>query len=209
MVKRLRAAGSVASSTVESALMTVPRHGYVDATSPDDAYAETAIMVKDAPDGTVISSASQPAIVAAMLELSDLEPGHRVLEVGTGTGYNAALLATIVGQEGRVVSVELEADLAEAARERLQNHGLRQVEVVVGDGALGHSEGSPYDRIVVTTGAPEVAKAWRDQLHDGGRLVVPVVNKEGIGTIRCLVKQDGQLQEVSSMPCGFLPMRGG
>lgn len=207
MVDRLRAVGSVASSTVERALMTVPRHDYVDGTSPEDAYAETAIMVKHAPDGTAISSASQPAIVAAMLELSDLEPGHRVLEVGTGTGYNATLLATIVGPTGRVVSIELEDDLAEAARQRLQNQGLLQVKVVNGNGALGHAEGSPFDRIVVTTGATEVATAWHEQLQDGGRLVVPVVDPEGIGTIRCLVKQNGALKEVSSMPCGFLPMR--
>jgi protein-L-isoaspartate(D-aspartate) O-methyltransferase len=208
MVDRLRAAGRVASATVERALMTVPRHHYVEGGSPQDAYAETAIMVKHAPDGTAISSASQPAIVAAMLELCHLEPGHRVLEVGTGTGYNAALMASIVGTTGRVATVELEDDLAEAAQERLQNHGFGQVEVVVGDGALGHPEGAPYERIVVTTGAPEVASAWHDQLVEGGRLVVPVVDPSGIGNIRCLVKQDGQLNEIARMPCGFLPMRG-
>ena len=207
MIARLRLEGALRTPVVQRALETVPRHRFVEAVSPEMAYADIAVTVKTNEAGTAISSASQPTIVAAMLELSDLGPGHGVLEIGTGTGYNAALLASIVGAEGRVVTVELDDDLAVAARERLHELDFADVEVVTGDGAAGHLQGAPYDRIIVTTGAPRIAGAWVDQLRDGGRLVVPVVNSDGVGKIHCLVRQGAGLEEVTSMPCGFLPMR--
>ena len=146
MVERLRTDGVLRASAVADALMEMPRHDFIDGVSIDAAYAEAAVPVKHTPDGTAISSVSQPAIVAAMLELSELEPGHRVLEIGTGTGYNAALLASLVGSEGRVVTVELEEDLALAARERLRQHDLVHVDVVIADGAAG------YRTVLPTTG---------------------------------------------------------
>ncbi len=188
-------------------MAAVPRHRFIDGVTVEKAYANEAIMVKRDDAGTAISSASQPTIVAAMLELSGLQPGHRVLEIGTGTGYNAALLATIVGVGGLVVSIELDEDLADAARARLSDLGLDRVRVVTGDGAIGHPADEPFDAIVVTTGAPSVAPAWAAQLAVGGRLVVPVVGADGIGTISCLVKEADGLDEIATLPCGFLPMR--
>ena len=209
MVERLRADGVVRTPAVGRALATVPRHDFieVDGIDVERAYADVAVIVKTDEQGTAVSSASQPTMVATMLELCRLSPGHRVLEIGTGTGYNAALLATIVGADGLVVTVELDADLASTARERLERHGLTRVEVVVGDGAAGHPGPGPYDRIVVTTGAPRIAPAWVDQLRPGGRLVVPVVDRDGMGWVHCLVERDGRLEERTRVPCGFLPMR--
>ncbi|MCP4964586.1 MAG: protein-L-isoaspartate O-methyltransferase [bacterium] len=207
MVERLSSEGAVYTSAVARALESVPRHRFVEGVGPEAAYDEVAITVKTNGDGVAISSASQPTIVAAMLELSELEPGHVVLEIGTGTGYNTALLASIVGAEGTVVTVELEDDLGVAARKRLRELDIGHVEFVMGDGAAGHPQRAPYDRIIVTTGAPEIAATWVDQLRDGGRLIVPVVNSGGVGRIRCLVRHGAGLEEITSMPCGFLPMR--
>jgi len=207
MVDRLRSAGTLRSPSVAEAMTAVPRHRFIDGATIDEAYADEAIVVKRDAAGTAISSASQPTIVAAMLEMSGLSPGRSVLEIGTGTGYNAALLATIVDAGGLVVSVELDADLAEAARGRLSDLGLDRVEVVTGDGATGHPSHQPYDAVVVTAGAPRIEPAWVDQLAVGGRLVVPVVGGDGIGTISCLVKRADGLDEIATLPCGFLPLR--
>lgn len=207
MIACLRSDGVLRSPSVEDALRRVPRHRFVDEANVESAYADIAIPTKTDELGTAISSLSQPTIVAAMLELSQLKTGHRVLEIGAGTGYNAALLSYITGTEGLVVSVELENDLAVAARQRLRSLGFSRVNLVTGDGASGHLASAPYDRIIVTTGAPRIASAWLDQLNEVGRLVVPVVNSDGIGTIRCLVRRGTKLEEEETMPCGFLPMR--
>lgn len=207
MVDGLQRAGTLRSPAVAEAMGTVPRHRFIDGATIEEAYANEAIVVKWDAAGTAISSASQPTIVAAMLEMSGLSRGRSVLEIGTGTGYNAALLATIVGADGLVVSVELDDDLAEAARGRLSGLGLDRVEVVTGDGAAGHPSHQPYDAVVVTAGAPRIEPAWVDQLAVGGRLVVPVVGGDGIGTISCLVRRADGLDEIATLPCGFLPLR--
>ncbi len=213
MVSHLRAAGVVRSPAVAAALAAVPRHRFIEGAGAEAAYADKAVTVKTTDDGVPISSVSQPTMVATMLELCRLAPGHRVLEIGTGSGYNAALLATIVGVAGRdgdgggVVSVELDADLAAGARNRLHQLGVVGVRVVTGDGAAGHAPGAPYDRVIVTAGAHAIAAAWDDQLRVGGRLVVPIVDAEGIGVVRCLVKGPTDFEELTRVPCGFLTMR--
>ncbi|MEM9562284.1 MAG: methyltransferase domain-containing protein [Actinomycetota bacterium] len=206
MVAQLRAGGVVRSPAVAAALAAIPRHRFIDGGDLEWAYADHAVTVKTTDDGVPISSVSQPTMVATMLELCLLEPGHRVLEIGTGSGYNAALLAAIVGP-GPVVSVELDADLAAGAAARLDRLGLEGVEVVTGDGTAGHAPGAPYDRVVVTAGAAAIAEPWDDQLRLGGRLVVPIVDGDGIGVVRCLVKATSGFEELARVPCGFLTMR--
>ncbi len=142
-----------------------------------------------------------------MLEQLELGRGQRVLEIGTGTGYNAALLSNLVGPEGHVVSVEIEPDLAERADRTLGEVGTKGVQVVVGDGATGYSPGAPYDRIMVTTGATSLAEAWTNQLLDGGRLVAPIVDQNGVGLILVFEKIDGELVQLHETVCGFLVMR--
>jgi protein-L-isoaspartate(D-aspartate) O-methyltransferase len=138
-----------------------------------------------------------------MLESLAVAPGQRVLEIGTGTGYNAALLAVLVGAGGRVVTVELEADLAARAARGV----TPDVEVVAGDGRLGYPPAAPYDRIVVTAGAGRVLPAWEEQLADGGRLVVPIVDAGGVGSVVVFDKVEGQLIAGADIPCAFLPLR--
>ena len=146
LVDGLRNSGRVRHAAVEEAFRAVPRHLFLPQVPLARAYADEAVAVQSV-DGVTTSSASQPSMMAIMLEQLDLRPGHRVLEIGAGTGYNAALLARIVGPAGRVVAVDIDPDLIRDAARHLVDAGVRGVELVCGDGALGHPPGAPYDRI--------------------------------------------------------------
>src|SRR4029077_5346990 len=121
-----------------------------------------------------ISSSSQPAIMAIMLDQLALAPGQRVLEIGAGTGYNAALLCPLTGPGGTVVSVDIDDDLAAQARGHLAAAGYPQVTVVAADGAGGYPPGAPYDRVIATVGVADLAPAWLRQAGPGARIVVPL-----------------------------------
>lgn len=207
MVDELKLIGSLRTEPVERALLAVPRHAFLPDLPVEAAYENRAVMVKRSEDGTGLSSVSQPAIVALMLEALQVEEGHRVLDVGTGAGYNAALLAELVGPTGHVVTIELEPDLAEQAVRHLAEVGSGRVEVVTGDGAQGHAPGAPYDRVIVTAGATDVAPPWPAQLVDGGRLVVPICAADGLGSLMVFTKDDGGLVGRDEGSCAFLPMR--
>ena len=204
MVERLQGLGLASDAAVAEAMRTVPRHRFVP-----DAYANTPVHVKHTADGTSISCASQPSVVARMLDQLDVGPGHRILELGTGTGYNAALLAHLVGSTGRVTTIDVDDDLVEGARAHLGAAGYRHVDTVLGDGALGHPEAAPYDRIIATVGAHAIPQEWLDQLAPDGRLVVP---QRLIGSVcRSIAYQrhDGRWRSVDSAMNTFMPMRRG
>jgi protein-L-isoaspartate(D-aspartate) O-methyltransferase len=154
-------------------MRNVPRHVFIPEASVAEAYENRGIPILDL-GGEPVSSLSAPGWVAFMLEELTLEPGMRVLEVGAGTGYHAALLACLVGDEGRVVTIEIEPWLAERASTGLTALGFEQVDVVTGDGALGAADEAPFDRILLTTGTWELFPAWTRQLVQGGKLVAPV-----------------------------------
>lgn len=146
-------------------MATLPREAFVPGASIRSAYDDRALPIAD---GQTIS---QPYIVARMTELLAVEPGDRVLEIGTGSGYQSAVLARL---GARVTSIERHDDLAAAARARLAALGIRGVEVRVGDGSRGDAAGAPWDGIIVTAGAPSIPEELRDQLAVGARLVIPV-----------------------------------
>jgi protein-L-isoaspartate(D-aspartate) O-methyltransferase len=173
----------------------------------DTVYADEAIPTKRL-GGKTVSSSSQPAIMAIMLEQLDLQPGHRVLEIGAGTGYNAALMAHIVGDSGHVVAVDIDDDIVANAREHLAAAGFERVHVVCGDGGLGYPAGAPYDRIVLTVGAWDIAPAWHEQLTADGRLVLPLVIRGDVQKSVALEHGDGHLASVSVQACGFMRLRG-
>ncbi len=161
----------VRSAAVEAALRAVPRHHFAPWLSLEDAYSNAAWTIPEsAPEAP--ATISQPAAVGVMLESFDLRPGQKVLEIGAGTGYNAALMAHLVGSEGQIVSIDIEAYLVEAAAARLAD--LSNVQVVHGDGGAGFAPHAPYDRIVATVGAWDLPPAWRQQLKPTGRLVLPL-----------------------------------
>jgi protein-L-isoaspartate(D-aspartate) O-methyltransferase len=150
---------------VLAAMGAVPRHCFVPSAQRSFAYEDRPLPIGE---GQTIS---QPYMVAAMTAALDPAPNERVLEVGTGSGYQAAVLAQI-GCD--VVTIERHASLAERARATLDRLGFDRVRVAVGDGSLGLADGQPYDGIIVTAAAPAVPQVLRDQLADGGRLVIPV-----------------------------------
>ena len=187
-------------------MATVPREHF--APTRADAYDDSPILLKRATSGAVVSTISQPTMIASMLEDLAVEAGQRVFEVGTASGYNAALLAELVGADGRVVTVELETDLAEHAAEALTSAGYgERVTVVAGDGAEGYAPAAPYDRIIVTAGAPAVAPAWVDELREGGRLVVPITSRSGNGFSRTFARTETGLELLAETPCAFVPLR--
>jgi protein-L-isoaspartate(D-aspartate) O-methyltransferase len=158
-------ARGIRDARVLDAMRRVPRHRFVDPNALGVAYADRALPIGD---GQTIS---QPYMVAAMTEALKLQGHERVLDVGTGSGYQAAILAELARE---VVTIERLPELADAARRRLESLGYRNIRVVVGDGSLGFAESAPYDGILVAAAAPRVPPSLKDQLADGGRLVIPV-----------------------------------
>lgn len=170
MVEEQLVRRGIRDARVLAAMRDVPRHAFVPEAFAPEAYADSALP---AAGGQTIS---QPWIVARMLELAELEPGQHVLEVGTGTGYQAALLARLVAH---VCTVERLPELAVSARERLRALGFAHVDVRVGDGSLGWQEFAPYARVLAAAAAPHVPEALLRQLAEGGVLVVPVGGARG------------------------------
>lgn len=207
LVEQLRDAGHVRSDRVAEAFRTVPRHEFLPASEPERAYRDEAVPIKFGENGRPTSSSSQPAIMAAMLEQLDVRPGQRVLEIGAGTGYNAALLAHLVGETGSVVSVDIDADLVAGARQHLAAAGYPAVTAVCGDGGLGWPDEAPYDRIIATVGAWDLPPAWTSQLAHDGRLVVPL-DLRGVQRSIAFEPTGDHLDSVSVVDCGFMRMTG-
>jgi protein-L-isoaspartate(D-aspartate) O-methyltransferase len=213
LVQQLRGLGLLADPRVADAFLAVPRERFVPEAAERDGlqavYANTAIGTKWDTHGMPTSSSSQPSIMAAMLERLGLHPGHRVLEIGTGTGYNAALLAALVGPAGTVVSVEVDPETAARARTALQGSGSR-VQVVVGDGRGGWPQAAPYDRMIVTASSAGVPRAWFDQLRPGGRLVLPLqvsLAVDGVQVVCVLDKERAGFAPAGAICGGFMPLR--
>jgi protein-L-isoaspartate(D-aspartate) O-methyltransferase len=146
--------------------------------------------------------------MALMLEQLGVQPGQRVLEIGAGTGYNAALLAHLAGGSGEVTTLDLDDDIVAAAREHLAACGFGGVRVVQADGGNGWPPGAPYDRIILTVGAWDIAPAWAGQLSRHGRLVLPLALRAGIQYSIAFEHAGDHLDSVSVLPCGFMRLRG-
>ena len=200
MVDRQIAAMGVGDPAVLAAMRKVPRHEFVPDWLRDAAYNDGPLPIGE---GQTIS---QPYIVAYMIEALRLRGGEHVLEIGAGSGYAAAVLAEIAGD---VVTVERLAELADRARATLGRLGYRNIDVVVGDGTLGWPPAAPYDAIVVTAGGPSIPQALRQQLREGGRLVMPVgPDLHGQSLIRVTRGAGGEDQEEYLAPVSFVPLIG-
>lgn len=207
LLAELSRSGLLGDDAIAAAFRATPRHHFLPGHPLETIYADKAVAVKREGDEW-LSSSSQPAMMAIMLAQLGLAPGQRVLEIGAGTGYNAALLARIVGPAGRVVSVDIDEDLIAAARGHLAAAGVSGVELRQGDGALGAPDAAPFDRIIVTVGAWDLLPAWRDQLAPAGRIVLPLTLLPGQMLSLAVERRDDHWEAVSARPCGFLLMRG-
>lgn len=172
LADQLKADGQLENPAVEAAFRAVPRHLFLPDLPLAETYRNRAIPTK-LQDGEAVSSSSEPTIMATMLEMLDLQPGHHVLEIGAGTGYNAALMAQIVGESRQVTALDIDQDIVEAAQAHLAAAGAERVQVVCADGASGLAESGPFDRIVLTVASTDLSPAWREQLKADGRLLLP------------------------------------
>jgi len=209
LMHAVRERGAAKDDAVARALLTVPRHVFLPGIPLEEVYRDDAIVTKRDSDGVPISSSSQPTIMAIMLDQLGLAPGHRVLEIGAGTGYNAALLAQLVGPDGEVVSIDIDDDVVERARAGLAAAGPdhERVTVVCDDGARGYPDRAPYDRIIATVGVWDLSPAWLEQLAPGGRIVAPL-DLHGAQVSVAFERGDGGWVSRSLVPCGFMQLRG-
>jgi protein-L-isoaspartate(D-aspartate) O-methyltransferase len=182
------------------ALAAVARHAFVPAGLERAAYDNHPLPIGH---GQTIS---QPFIVAIMTELLDVAPTHKVLEIGTGSGYQAAVLAELAGQ---VITIESVPALAETARARLAGLGYGNVQVIFGDGSLGWAGEAPYDRIIVTAAAPHIPAALLDQLGPEGRMLLPLGAERGKQHLTLVTKSaSGRVAETRLLPVAFVPLLG-
>ncbi|HEX8627357.1 MAG TPA: methyltransferase domain-containing protein [Catenuloplanes sp.] len=218
-VRELRRDGAVRDSAMADAFATVPRELFVadgfqrrDGTwvgAGDDDFLDTVyrndVLVTKLHDGVPVSSSSQPSLMAMMLTALGVTPGMRVLEIGAGTGYNAALLAALGAQ---VTSVDVQPDVVRRAGDGLRRAGFGGVEVFCADGYLGHHDGAPYDRIIVTVGVAGVSPHWVAQLSPDGHLLAPVVHA-GNHPVLC-VRRDADGTVIADGVCaaGFMSAHG-
>ncbi|MDQ3987630.1 MAG: protein-L-isoaspartate(D-aspartate) O-methyltransferase [Actinomycetota bacterium] len=208
LVDALRANGALRSEPVAAALLTVPREQFVPAgTPPEVAYADRALVLTRDDTGRPTSSISQPSMVALMLEQLDVQPGQRVLEIGTASGYNAALLAHLTGPAGAVTTIEFDTELAATASRRLTGFDP-PVLVRAGDGWLGAPDVAPFDRVQVTVGVDDLSPAWVAQLSEGGMVVAPITLRPGLELSIAFVRSGNELRSASVQPCGFVQLRG-
>jgi protein-L-isoaspartate(D-aspartate) O-methyltransferase len=209
VVAELITAGSIRTARVEAAMLAVPREAFAPAGTPlEEVYAATTtVPIKRDDNGTLISTISAPSIQAWMIESAALTPGMSVLEIGSG-GYNAALLAEVVGTSGRVVSVDIDPDVTANAERALHSTGyLDRVTVVTADGEHRLTGHGVFDRILVTVGAWDIAPVWLDQLAPDGVVVVPL-RLNGIFRTIAFRRVDGHLESIGADPAGFVLMQG-
>ena len=197
MVEKQIASRGVTQRSVLRALEAVPRHRFVPEAQWEDAYEDHPVTIGKG------QTMSQPYVVAYMTELLELGEGDRVLEIGTGSGYHAAVLSRVAG---KVFSVEIIESLAESARETLGELGYDNVEIRVGDGHKGWPEAAPFDAIVLTAAPEKVPQSLIDQLKVGGRMVAPV--GKFVQDLLLITKTANGVVQESTIPVRFVPMVG-
>ncbi|MDP4128066.1 MAG: protein-L-isoaspartate(D-aspartate) O-methyltransferase [Bacillota bacterium] len=199
MVQKQLIGRDITDRAVINSMLTVPRHVYVKEDKQDYAYYDTALEIEES------QTISQPYIVALMAQALNLKASDNVLEVGTGSGYSAAILSRIAAN---VYTIERHEELAHLAKERFRNQGYENIEVRVGDGTLGWAEKAPFEAILVTAGGPIIPEPLTDQLAIGGRLVIPVGDKGEQKLIRVKKTATSDLIEENLGLVRFVPLIG-
>ncbi len=202
LVDDLKHRGYVSSKAVERAMRRVPREEFLPDGLRGEAYVDTPLPIGE---GQTISA---PHMVAIMSEQLDLSSGLKVLEIGAGSGYHAAVCAELVSPDGHVWTVERITSLAKFAEDNLKKAGYAEwVTVVIGDGTNGLAEHAPYDRIFVAAGAPQIPKPLTDQLAEGGKMLIPLGGRYYQDLVR-IIRRNGALEKVNLGGCVFVPLIG-
>lgn len=200
LVESLKQYGYIRSKVVEQAFLSIPRELFVPEHKHHLAYVDRPL---DIGNGQTISA---PHMVAIMTEAMNLSSGQNVLEVGTGSGYHAAIVSHIIGEHGHVYSIERFQDLAEKARQRLKDAHIHNVSVVIGDGSLGLEKFAPYDCIYVTCSAPSVPTPLKEQIGIDGKIIIPVGRITG--ELLVITKDENGFHQKSYGGCAFVPLIG-
>jgi protein-L-isoaspartate(D-aspartate) O-methyltransferase len=199
MVEQQIMARGIDDQRVVKAMMTIPRHLFVDAGLQGHAYSDSSLPIGEK------QTISQPFMVASMTAALELQGHERILEIGTGSGYQTAILATLVK---RVYSIERISTLASRARKVLDQLSLSNINIKLGDGTLGWKEQAPFDGILVAAGSPDIPSEYLNQLAVGGKLVLPVGDREQQILIRVTRQSDGSFRHEQMMGCRFVPLIG-
>lgn len=201
LIEHIKDSGYLRSRRLEKALREVPRHLFIPEAITNLSYRDVPLSIGH---GQTIS---QPSTVVIMTESLDVKEGQKILEIGTGSGWQTALLSRLVGKKGFVYSVERIHELVVLSKRNLKKVGIKNVKIFEGDGSLGLKKYSPYNRIIVTAACPEIPKPLIDQLKLAGRMVVPV---GGYSTQEMLVviKKRNEIEEKSIGSFAFVPLLG-
>lgn len=200
MVKKQLEGRDITDSGVLQAMLQVRRHEFVPPRLLSSAYADRPLPIGC---GQTIS---QPYIVACMTQMLDVKPGDRILEIGTGSGYQAAILSCLTD---KVYTIEIIPQLARESQERLKRLGYNKVHTKEGDGYYGWKEHAPYDGIIVTAAATHIPPPLLEQLKEGGRMVIPVGSTFFVQTLMLVKKEEGKIRTSSLMGVRFVPLTGG
>lgn len=200
LVKMLKIEGRIETGAVEKAFLETPREEFVPDKLKNYAYMDTPLEIGN---GQTISA---PHMVAIMCEALGIKKGQKILEVGAGSGYHAAIVSRMVGEKGHVYTIERFSSLADKARKNLESVGIKNVTVEVGDGSEGLPGYAPYDCIYVTCAAPRIPHPLLDQLKDSGKLLIPVGRM--ICKLELIEKKGNKITAKDLGGCAFVPLVG-
>lgn len=206
LVNQLVERGFIRNKRIEEAFRKVPRHLFLPEIEPQEVYSDVSIITKRI-GIEPISSSTQLSLMASMLEILHLEKGMKVLEIGAGTGYNAAIMAELVGDEGEIVSIDIDTEIVEEAQRNLTKAGYKGVTIKCADGASGFMEKAPYDQIILTCSVRNIPIPLVQQLKEGGIIVLPIWFNGTQITPALEKQQNGNLTSLSTTIGGFMDIR--
>lgn len=191
------------SEQVIYAYKKYPRHKFIHLNySMEEMYSDYPLTIYE--DEQFVSTISQPSFVMLMIDMLDIKPCHKVLEIGAGSGWNAALMSYLAE---KVVSIEIIPSVAQETRETLHTLGINKVTIITGDGAIGYPPDAPYDRGIFTAGATDLPLAFHEQIAVGGKLLF-VLKTHNVDLLLTLIKEEDHFREVNRLLCSFVPMKG-